>query len=231
MIFASPFPPTVAFAHCGWDEHTVGDLAPDEAAALSARAVPKRVREFVAGRMAARRAMTALGLAPVPPVPPGADRAPCWPADVVGAITHTREHALAAVAHAGDCAGLGLDLEHVAGVRRLDIARAVADATEQAWISAAPEPEARRRLVALFSAKESVFKALYPQVQRFFGFDAVTSRFDEAGGAFDLTLREPLAPGWPAGASLRVGVTWYGDFVLTSLCLPPLRGANAPRLW
>ena len=52
-----------------------------------ARAVPQRRREFFAGRLAAHRAMEALGHLPEP-VPMGQDRAPVWPQGLVGSISH-----------------------------------------------------------------------------------------------------------------------------------------------
>ncbi len=218
MPFESPFPASVAFAHHPWGVDGVHALAPEERAGLSPQAVLKRQQEYVAGRLAARRALAALqGVATA--VPRGADRAPQWPAGVVGAITHTQGHALAAVASAVDCGGLGLDLEHASGVRRPDIARFVADADEQAWIDASDAPA--RCVAALFSAKESVFKAYYPRAQRWFGFKAVTLRPDPAGDGLHGTLREALGPGAPVGHPVHVRVRWYGDLVLTALWLPP----------
>ncbi len=211
--FPSPFPPTVCFAHAALD----GALSaphPDEAAALGPRAVDKRRREFAAGRAAARAALAALGLDPPPPVPAAPDRAPIWPAGVVGAITHTRTDALAAVARRAACGGLGLDLEHLGGLRRLDVARQVADDAERAWIGAD-----RRRLLAVFSAKESIYKAFYPRHGRYFGFGAVTLTPTDAG--FEATLNEALGPGYPAGSRVPISVGWWGDQVLTAVWLPP----------
>lgn len=210
--FASPFPPTARFAHVALGG-ALPTPHPDEARALGPRAVDKRRREFAGGRAAARTALAALGLDPPPPVPAAADRAPIWPEGVVGAITHTRSDALAAVARRADCGGLGLDLEHLGGLRRLDVARQVADADERAWIGAD-----LRRLLAVFSAKESIYKALYPRHGRYFGFGAVTLTPTDAG--FEATLNEALGPGYPAGSRVPISVRWYGDQVLTAVWLP-----------
>ncbi len=211
--FASPFPATVRFVHVALDA-ALPAPHPDEARALGPRAVDKRRREFAGGRAAARAALGALGFDPAPPVPAAADRAPSWPEEVVGAITHTRTDALAAVARRADCGGLGLDLEHLGGLRRMDVARQVADAAERAWIGVD-----RRRLLALFSAKESIYKALYPRHGRYFSFGAVTLAPTDAG--FEARLNEPLGPGYPAGARVPISVRWYGDQVLTAVWLPP----------
>lgn len=214
-----PLPATVCLAWHRWADAEPAALAPTERAGLSPHAVVKRQQEYSAGRLAARAALARLGLDPPPPVRRGPDRAPGWPPGVVGAITHADGLALAAVAWRRDHGGLGIDLEHAGGVRRMAIADRVADPAERAWIQHGPDP--RRRLAALFSAKEAVYKALYPRVGRYFGFGAVSGRFDAAAGAFDFTLCEPLGPGYAVGALVRVPVRWQGERVLTTLCLPP----------
>ncbi|GAB3946415.1 hypothetical protein GCM10027614_39920 [Micromonospora vulcania] len=80
-------PATVAVAVAGPDDWA-GELLAAEQACLGERAVESRRRDFTAGRVCARRAMADLGL-PASAVPAAADRAPVWPAGVVGAITHT----------------------------------------------------------------------------------------------------------------------------------------------
>src|SRR5215470_6495909 len=57
------------------------DLLPEEARHVE-KAVPKRRLEFAAGRRCARLALARLGLPPGP-ILAGADRAPCWPSEVV----------------------------------------------------------------------------------------------------------------------------------------------------
>jgi 4'-phosphopantetheinyl transferase EntD len=72
----------------------------------------------------------------------------------------------------------------------------------------------------VFSAKESTYKALFPECRSFFGFHAATTRWSEAPmPGFHVQLLRQLSPLWPIGASLRVAVCWYGEFVLTSVWL------------
>ena len=87
-------------------------LRPVEAIAV-ARAVPKRVAEFAAGRRAARRALDSIGREAVD-LPAGPNRAPVWPEGVTGSITHDGDLALAAVALLGEVRSLGLDLTEAA---------------------------------------------------------------------------------------------------------------------
>ncbi len=85
-------------------------LWPEEARHLSSAAVPKRVQEFVAGRLCARRALAELGIVDFP-IRVAADRQPCWPAQAVGSITHTAGFCAAVVAARDRILALGLDTE------------------------------------------------------------------------------------------------------------------------
>ena len=62
-------------------------LLPAEARYLG-RAVPKRIGEFAAGRLCARRGLAEFGVVDFA-VEMAADRQPIWPAALVGSITHT----------------------------------------------------------------------------------------------------------------------------------------------
>lgn len=183
-------------------------LRPVEAMAV-ARAVPKRVAEFAAGRRAARRALDSIGREAVD-LPAGPNRAPVWPEGVTGSITHDGDLALAAVALLGEVRSLGLDLTEAAplpGATRGHILRH----EDEADLS---EIEAR----AVFSAKESLYKALSPHVGFVFGFSAATVRPDLAAGTFEACLQQPLGPFQP-------GQTWFGrlaiegDRLITGLVL------------
>ncbi|MEV0002556.1 4'-phosphopantetheinyl transferase superfamily protein [Micromonospora sp. NPDC050980] len=184
-------PSAVAVAVAGpadWSD----DLLPAERAALSDRAVPSRRREFTAGRVCARRALAALGL-PVTPVPAGADRAPIWPAGVVGAITHTHGYCAAAVARAADLRAVGIDAEQhrplPEGVRRK-----VCCPDEEADL--ARLPAGPQWPTVLFSAKEAVYKVWHPLVGTWLGFPDARVTLDPDAGTF----RADIAPARLAAA-------------------------------
>jgi 4'-phosphopantetheinyl transferase EntD len=155
---------------------------PEERAAV-ARAVPARALEFATGRSCARAALARLGCSPVA-IPVGAQREPVWPPGFVGSITHCRGHCAAAVVRVdstgpGAIASLGLDVEP-AGPLPDDVANMVCGAGERAWIERhGPDLLPWDRLV--FSAKESVFKCLFPLVQRFLDFHEVEIVFAGEG--------------------------------------------------
>lgn len=160
---ASLLPPrTVAAEAFGsGDEDWWNALLPAEAR-LVAGAGDKRRHDFAGVRVCARRALGALGFAPVP-VLPGPRGEPRWPAGVVGSMTHCAGYRAAAVARPeAGLAGLGIDAEPHAPLSP-DVLEMVASPAERAHLAtlAGGRPWVHWGRV-LFCAKEAVFKAWYP---------------------------------------------------------------------
>ena len=210
-MFASPFPDRVGFACVDGSALRTDVALPEELAALRAGAHPQRTRDFALGRIAAHRSMAAIG-APVAPVLAHADRSPIWPAGLVGSITHAGGLAAAAVARASDCEGLGVDIERLGRPRWQELVRRIADEHERDWIA---DDEAR--FIAVFSAKESVYKAFRPLAGRTFGFGAVT--LSAAEGGFEARLLEALGERWPAGSRVPVRCERRDEHTLTAVML------------
>ena len=80
-------------------------------------------------------------------------------------------------------------------------------------------------VTALFSAKETLFKALYPSVGRFFGFEAATLSEPPKASSLTLRLTEPLGANLPAGRCFDIRVQFATDHVLTWLINRPAPGA------
>ncbi|MCW2482005.1 4'-phosphopantetheinyl transferase family protein, partial [Candidatus Symbiopectobacterium sp. NZEC135] len=71
-----------------------------------------------------------------------------------------------------------------------------------------------------FSAKESLFKAIYPSVQHYFDFlDAQITVLNQAQQVFELQLQTTLAPEFPTGRRFRGVYRMMADKVTTFLCL------------
>jgi 4'-phosphopantetheinyl transferase EntD len=160
------------------------------AAELSAadRMSAKRLREFSAGRQCAREALARLGHAPVA-LPVGPGRAPLWPAGIIGSISHTAEIAVAVVARQAQLRSLGIDvesadpLEH--GLREL-----VCRDDERAALAASGlEPGLGAKLI--FSAKESLYKCLWPLTGVFLEFHALGIRLDPVRCRFTASSEDP----------------------------------------
>lgn len=159
------------------------ELLPDETAVLSATAVEKRRLDFSAGRVCAHRSMQKLGYA-VQAVTMGAQREPVWPTGLVGSITHTGEYAAAAVARSDECLSIGIDAEQYRQMEPAVLER-IATQTELAWV-AAPENQALPAALMLFSAKESLHKAIYPVTGVTLGFQEAEITVREEGVSFDI---------------------------------------------
>src|SRR6202035_4332920 len=135
-------------------------------------AIQKRQREFLAGRWCAKQALQCLGAGSTH-VAMAEDRAPIWPDGVVGSITHTGDFAAAAVAWAADIAALGIDSEEIIDPAA---ARDIADVCmveEPALFKAADGRSFCEFCTFVFSAKESVFKCLFPLTRKFLEFSDV----------------------------------------------------------
>jgi 4'-phosphopantetheinyl transferase EntD len=151
-LFAPLVPPGTALAAAAI-EGDAPALAHEEET-IVARAVAKRRREVAFGRDCGRRALAELGVT-VASIPAGDRGMPLWPAGIAGSITHTDAHAAAAVTRS--VRSLGIDLESVEHAGRVaELWNQVTTAAERARFA----PSVTAALV--FSAKESVYKCLFP---------------------------------------------------------------------
>jgi len=160
------------------DEAVLARLAPEERAfALSEHG--RRQIEIVGGRLAARAAAGGSW----PALLPGPEREPLPPEGWSVSISHKNDLALALVGRADD-GTLGIDLEGDAR-ERIAIAERVCRPEEFEEVQTLPEAERWKNVLVRFAVKEAVYKAVYPHVRHFFGFQA--ARVD-AGGLVTLFL-------------------------------------------
>ncbi len=162
---------------------TPGDaslLLPAEAACLG-RAVQKRVQEFAAGRLCARRALAQFGIEGFALRVRG-DRRPDWPAGMVGSITHTQGLCAAVAAEARHFAGLGIDSEIVGDVRA-DIWPRICVPREIDWLRSLGAAEQERAATLIFAVKEAFYKCQYPIVEEFLSFHDLWIELPEWGRA------------------------------------------------
>lgn len=162
-------------------------LMPGEA---MARAAPARLREYAAGRSAARGAMMLLGRTPAA-ILRGDDRAPIWPDGMIGSITHTDTDCLAAVTQAAGL--LGIDMERDGRV------------TGDLWPTILNHGEDSTHATLIFAAKEAVYKAQYPLTKALFGFHRLHIRID--GAQFHARFCAETGP-------IAAGTVWTGRHTL-----------------
>ena len=152
-------------------DHVIAELSSFSVSGMPERAVPKRRAEFLAGRFAARQALALLGVDGVPGR--NQDGSPRWPEQVVGSITHGAARALCAVAQASEVRGIGIDAERLMGEGAKDelLAR-ICDVEERALLRRSLASPEQHLVTFAFSAKESLYKCLFPQIGRFMDFNA-----------------------------------------------------------
>ena len=182
--------------------HLAGIACPDSVA----RSVPRRQREYFFGRLCAQHALQAAATVPAMAaveIASGAAREPIWPDGIVGSITHSASFAAAIIAPSAAYAGIGIDIETVPSAAGLDaLATTVLSSDELRLLrSVAGATTLPLLITAVFSAKESFFKASYADVGRYFEFDAVSVRaINLESGAIELEQHVDLCRQMRAGA-------------------------------
>ena len=170
----------------------------DAERAVVSGASAERRREFATGRHCARTALGRIGVL-AGPILPDEDRAPQWPAGVVGSITHCARYRAAAVTHSDEVAGVGIDAEPHAPLPGEVLALVLRDEERARLVSLADAHSDVHWDRVVYCAKEAAYKAWFPLTRRWLGFADVstTVRLD---GTFRAQL---LAPG-PRVAGLEL---------------------------
>ena len=201
-------------------------LLPEEAACLG-RAVPKRVQEFAAGRLCARRALAEFGVTDFP-VRVASDRQPLWPEFLVGSITHTDGYCAAVVAERRRLSAIGVDCEVMGRVTR-ELWPSIFGPEESRWLDSLAQSERVAAVTLLFAAKEAFYKCQYPLVGEWLNFhDLLVTPLERgaASGTFTAVATRPIAlfartPPAAHAASPVLGRFRFGEgLVSAGICLP-----------
>jgi 4'-phosphopantetheinyl transferase EntD len=189
-------------------------------------AVAKRRREFVTTRNCAHRALEQLGIEPVA-ITAGAHGEPRFPAGVIGSLTHCEGFRACAAARAGWLRALGIDAEPNLPLPEGVVADIVG-AEERLAIE-----QLRRLRPAVhwdrlfFSAKEAVYKALFPLTHRL-EFRQAQLSIELETQCFNalLDLPDPESPEQPQAVS----GSWAADatHVFTAIVVED-EGGGRPR--
>jgi len=190
-----------------------------------AQAMPKRKAEFLAGRLAARAAcISHCSLSPNMQIGIGSLRAPQWPMGINGSISHCYLPSGEGIALAacGLCNKLiGIDAEVIFS-RQLaaETAEQFTDETERLLIQAAQTThDYQIALTAVFSAKESFFKAVASMVGFYFDFDAIKLTKIEAQ-QLSFEIVDVLSDHFHVGVCIEIDfMVIDNSFVITSLCM------------
>ena len=169
-----------------------------ERALLENATSTKRVEAFALGRLAAKRALGRIqpSLGKQALIRVGNTRAPQWPKGMYGAISHHQGWAAAVVDARGF--GVGIDLQ-AAHLCHANLAKRILRPVEYAYYLTLLPTTAVAWLLSMFSIKESLYKALQPTKQGWWGFQqgAVSLRANGLRHS-DHAWRQPFA--WQAFA-------------------------------
>lgn len=180
----------------------------------------KRKAEHLAGRIAAAHALNARV---IPGIGPSGE--PLWPDGISGSITHSGTQAMAVVVREQQ-ALIGIDCEAILPeYEAREIKDGIIDIQEEQVLSRSGYPFALA-LTLVFSAKESLFKALFPQVQAYMGFDnARVTLLDDK--TLTLALTRQLA-GFNQSATFTLHWQQQDEQAITLLSRSP---ADGPSRW
>ena len=131
----------------------------------------------------------------------------------MGAISHAGDVAIAIVGQQNDYAGLGIDVEQLSRGLTARAARLVCTPAEMEWVNPLADTT---RLTMLFSAKEAVFKALFPIEGVWLGFGDAELTWHAERCAFEARLLKAASAAHPRGALLEVRCTVVETNVLST---------------
>jgi 4'-phosphopantetheinyl transferase EntD len=181
----------------------------------------KRIRDFTAGRLCARRALKELGIQGFSLLP-GKNRLPVWPTGIIGSITHTDGYSAAVVMRQGSVSSVGMDAELVAAVHE-GLWPCICAPVELERLRAGAGAGRGARAAVTFAAKEAFYKSQYPVTGEWIGFQDVVIELEEEpgrGGVFVVAAQRPLLLQQRQGQQRLAGrFRCHGEFVTAGIAL------------
>lgn len=156
---------------------------------------------------------------------PGPDRYPRWPESISGSISHKKGRVIIAVAASKEVRSLGVDIEVLMETEQAErVATRILTPDELLHV----HPSHIAKTVSLiFSAKESLYKALYPDVKRYIDFqgaeivDKTAFNPDTIVSATTLKFKMRLTKKWsdrlPKGSEYTVNALYMDGAWMTAV--------------
>lgn len=133
-------------------------------------ASPKRAYEYLGGRICASEALKALGCSNVGELLSSDLRLIEWPKGFIASISHSEGRITAVATTQGELLGIGVDIEkYMSDEKAARLASRLLTSEEQTNLIL-PGDFAGLKTTLIFSAKESIFKSIYPLTKVYFGF-------------------------------------------------------------
>ena len=180
-------------------------------------AVNKRKAEYLAGRYAAAQALKSFGVTR-PTIPTGSDRSPIFPEGIVASISHTNTTALCAAGLSKNIKHLGIDLETILNKTTInEVEHSIINGIEKEILVGLSMPY-ENAFSIVFSAKESLFKALYSNVKSYFDFSAAQLvHINENENLIEFKLSQELSPTLSKGTRINGTFCFNKTEVLTCI--------------
>lgn len=170
-------------------------------------AVNARKSEFLAGRFLAAYIINRLGFSNLK-VDVRTNRMPVWPDNIKGSISHVNRFAVCAVSACKSITRIGIDIELLNQETTSDLINTVMSEDEILFANTTGFNSAYI-FSLFFSAKESLFKALYPEVNFYFDFDAARIiSIDIEEMIFTISLNYSLS------SIHKKGMTYNGRYII-----------------
>lgn len=103
----------------------------------------------------------------------GSNREPLWPEKLTGSISHTNNRAVALVAERDAHQFVGLDVENWLNADTAEQIGSIIHDKSEVDLLREQGLSFERATSIIFSAKESLFKATFPYIGHYFGFECV----------------------------------------------------------
>lgn len=185
-----------------------------------ASAVFSRQIEYLLGRCCAREALARLGYPYQTNIPIGKDGCPIWPNGVVGSISHTGGLAVAAVIDHRWAHSIGIDIEKkVSEKDAYELLPVIASPREGEILNSSFHEDLATAFTALFSVKETIYKALYPDIRHFFDFSEVQLTCYDPDEKKMFFMLSPYLSEKAKMPRLQVALRYFDTYVISGLML------------
>lgn len=192
-----------------------------EEEAYKRNATPKRRKEFAAGRLCARRALTRFGIKNFPLLV-GKDREPIWPVGITGSISHAEGYCGVAVARKTQIKSLGLDVELTGKLSR-DSWRQICTRQELSFLDSLSLDRQQDNATLIFSAKECIYKCQYAISKKWLNFHDVMITANPDIGEFEATFLVNVGSSFKRGTRLKGKYLFCRGYVSTGMSIPTER--------
>jgi 4'-phosphopantetheinyl transferase EntD len=193
-------------------------LSKEERDYIKGASLPRQ-REFSTSRWCARKSLKKLdidsGL-----ILTGEQREPLWPQGIVGSIAHAKGMYCAVVGRGSSYLSLGIDIEPIKKHIADKTFAVIANNDEIEWTKSTGQNKDLMKLL-IFSAKECLFKLLFPLIKMNFSFDAASVFLPSSSPSnnFSIRLKKTLNNQFIKGYSHKGYYFLDDDWLLTFLYL------------